>query len=70
MRYRAFAIDLDGTMLAGEDVPQDQQHMIEQNAEFAPRWPVIAVVKAPPDDADDWDGVSGKYPKHFDPEPG
>ncbi len=57
-------------IFADEDVPQDQQHMIARNAEFAPRWPVITIVKAPPDDASDWDGVSGKYPQHFDPEPG
>ena len=57
-------------IFADEDVPQHQQHMIEQNAEFAPRWPVIAKVKAPPEDAADWDGVSDKYPEHFDPEPG
>lgn len=57
-------------IFADEDVPQHQQHMLAQNAEFAPRWPVIAIVKAPPDDAADWDGVMDKYPEHFDPEPG
>ena len=47
-------------IFAEEDVPSDQQHMIALNAELAAQWPVIAVRRDPPEDADDWNGKSDK----------
>ena len=45
-----------------EDVPADQRHMTELNAELAllPQWKVITKRKAAPPDADDWKDVTGK----------
>ena len=43
-----------------DDVPADQQEIIELNAELAKIWPRITEVKAPPADAKDWDAVSNK----------
>ncbi len=43
-----------------DDVPADQQHFIALNAELAEIWPVISEMKAPPDDAKDWDGKPDK----------
>lgn len=43
-----------------DDVPEDQVHMIELNAELARTWPVITARKDPPEDAEEWDGVEGK----------
>jgi ferredoxin len=43
-----------------DDLPADQQQFLQINAEQAKVWPVIAVHKTPPTDADEWNGVSGK----------
>lgn len=45
---------------AEEDVPQDQLHFIELNAELTPIFGMINRSKKPLDDADDWNGVEGK----------
>jgi len=43
-----------------DEVPADQQVFIQLNAELSKNWPVIAEVKDPLPDADQWDGKSGK----------
>lgn len=50
---------------ADRDVPADQQHFIQLNAELSQKWPVINEKKDPLPDAKEWDGV---YPKldHLD----
>ncbi|HMV04248.1 MAG TPA: ferredoxin family protein [Accumulibacter sp.] len=47
-------------ILAEDDVPQAQRHFIALNAELAGQWPTILERKAPPDDADEWNGKTGK----------
>jgi len=47
-------------IFADDDVPADQEHFIELNAELTAEWPVINVSKDPPADAEEWDGVEGK----------
>lgn len=47
-------------IFAEDDVPEDQRHFLAINAELATRWPVIARRKAPPPDADAWNGKPGK----------
>jgi ferredoxin len=47
---------------AEEDLPKDQLHMTELNAELArlPGWKSITKRKAPLPDADDWKDKTGK----------
>ena len=45
---------------AEDDLPEDQEKFLELNAELSQHWPVITEKKEPPEDADDWDGKSGK----------
>lgn len=45
---------------ADDDVPADQQHFIELNAELSPLWPVISAKKDAPEDADEWADVEDK----------
>ncbi|MEM7189555.1 MAG: ferredoxin FdxA [Pseudomonadota bacterium] len=40
------------------------------NTKYAERWPVIFSKRVPPSDADEFDGVKGKYPKLFSPRAG
>ena len=47
-------------IFAEDDVPPDQQHFTALNAELCANWPVIIQKKAPPDDAQDWDGKADK----------
>ncbi|MFT3804669.1 MAG: ferredoxin family protein [Burkholderiaceae bacterium] len=47
-------------IVAEEDVPADQQHFIQLNAELAPVWPSITRTKPPLDDADEWKDVKDK----------
>lgn len=49
-----------GAILAEDDVPESQTHFIALNAELAREWPVIIGRKAPPQDADQWAGVTDK----------
>ncbi|HED35209.1 MAG TPA: ferredoxin family protein [Gammaproteobacteria bacterium] len=43
-----------------QDLPDDQQVFLALNAELSLLWPVINQVKEPPDDAQQWEGVTGK----------
>ena len=36
------------------DVPDEMQRFVALNAELALIWPVISIVKQPPEDADEW----------------
>ena len=47
---------------AEEDLPKDQLHMTDLNAELAklPTWKSITKRKSPPADADDWKDRTGK----------
>jgi ferredoxin len=47
-------------IFAEDDVPPDQQHCIELNAELAKEWPAIVERKDPLPDADEWVKVKGK----------
>lgn len=44
------------------EVPEDQTPYIALNAELCEQWPVITELKAPPSDADKWNGVPNKLP--------
>ncbi|MEI7841648.1 MAG: ferredoxin FdxA [Gallionellaceae bacterium] len=46
---------------AEDDLPEDQRHYIELNAELAKKWKPIIAKKAAPDDADDWLKVKEKF---------
>ena len=50
-------------ILASDDVPADQHHFIELNAEFAKVWPAITERRDPLPGADDWNGRPGKLGK-------
>ncbi|MES1928113.1 4Fe-4S ferredoxin [Salinisphaera dokdonensis CL-ES53] len=41
-------------ILSEDDLPEDQAHFLELNAELAAKWPVITEIKPAPDDADEW----------------
>lgn len=43
-----------------DDVPDDQQHFLELNAELSRDWPVLTEKKDALPDADEWDGKPGK----------
>jgi len=47
-------------ILPADEVPADQQALIELNRELAARWPVISAKKLAPVDADDWNGKPDK----------
>jgi len=47
-------------IFAEDDVPEDQAHFTELNAELTKAWPVITERKDPPADAEQWDGVKDK----------
>jgi ferredoxin len=47
-------------IFAEDDVPEGQEHFLELNAELAKEWPVISTQKAPPPDAEEWDGKPNK----------
>ncbi len=47
-------------IFAEEDVPADQAHFTELNAELAKEWPVITQQQDPLPDAESWDGKTGK----------
>ena len=57
-----------------EAIKSDTESGLEQwlalNADYAKKWPNITRKGIPPADAAQWDGVEGKYPEHFSPEPG
>ena len=43
-----------------DDLPEDQAHFLELNAELAQTWPVLTEKKDAPEDADSWNGKEGK----------
>lgn len=49
-----------GAIFAEDDVPEDQEDFIDLNAELAQAWESITEQKAPPQDAEKWDGVKDK----------
>jgi len=49
-----------GAIMEERDVPRDQRAFIRLNAELAADWPRIPQGKAPPPDAEEWDGVRNK----------
>ena len=46
--------------MSEDDLPDDQAHFLELNAELAQAWPVITEQIDPPEDAAEWDGKEGK----------
>lgn len=44
------------------ELPADQAGFLALNAELSQEWANIIEVKAPPDDADKWNGVPNKLP--------
>lgn len=47
-------------IFAEDDVPVEQRHMIELNAELARQWPAITQRQPAPADADEWNGKPDK----------
>lgn len=43
-----------------DEVPENQEHFTELNAELSQIWPVITEMKDPADDAQEWDGKPNK----------
>ena len=43
-----------------DDLPENQRHWLELNAELSQKWPNITERKDPPPDADDWKDVENK----------
>lgn len=43
-----------------DDLPDDQHAYLQLNAELSQQWPIINTLKAAPDDAKKWEGVSDK----------
>jgi ferredoxin len=43
-----------------DELPADQAHFLELNAELSQDWPVITEMKDAPEDADDWKEVKEK----------
>jgi ferredoxin len=41
-------------------VPEDQKHFLELNAELSEVWPVITEMKPHPEDWEDWKDVKNK----------
>jgi len=52
------------------DTEPGMEKWVSLNAEFATQWPNIATKKEAPPDSKDWEGVAGKFEKHFSPNPG
>ena len=47
-------------IFADDEVPEDQEALIELNAELAELWPNITEIKESPADAEEWDGKPDK----------
>ena len=43
-----------------DDLPAEDEHFLELNAELAQTWPVLTQQKEPPEDAEEWDGKPDK----------
>lgn len=44
------------------ELPPDQAEFLPINAQLCQEWPNITELKAPPEDADQWNGVADKLP--------
>jgi ferredoxin len=42
---------------------------VEVNREYAAKWPNLTTKKTPPEDADSFKGVAGKFEQYFSPNP-
>ena len=49
-----------GAIAAEQDIPEGQQEFLQINARMARQWPLIAIRKEPPADADEWRDVPDK----------
>ena len=49
-------------IVAEDDLPADQEHMLALNDELAQIWPVITEIKDSPPDAKEWEERTGKLP--------
>ena len=49
-----------GAIAAEQDIPEGQREFLQINARMAQQWPLIAIRKEPPADADEWRDVPGK----------
>lgn len=47
-------------IFAEDDLPDEQQHFLDLNAELSRDWPVLTEKKEPLPDAEEWDGKPGK----------
>lgn len=47
-------------IMSEDDVPDDQRHFLELNAELSKDWPVLTEKKDAPNDADEWAKVKEK----------
>ncbi len=47
-------------IVSEDEIPDGQESFLELNEELSQSWPVITTSKPPPDDAEEWDGVSDK----------
>jgi len=43
-----------------DELPENQMHFLELNAELSAIWPVITEMKDPPEDSDEWREVKDK----------
>ena len=50
----------DNAIFAEDDLPAEQEHFLKLNEELSRDWPVITEQKAPPADAEEWDGKPDK----------
>ena len=44
------------------ELADEQSEYLALNGQLSSQWPVITELKAPPDDADEWNGVANKRP--------
>lgn len=47
-------------IFAEEDLPDDQEHYLDLNAELAQDWPVITAQKLPMPEHEKWNGIANK----------
>ena len=47
-------------ILSEDELPDDQNHFLQLNAELSELWPVISEMKPAPEDADDWTETKDK----------
>lgn len=55
---------------ADDELPPDQHAMLDMNASYSAKWPVITAMRDAPPDAAAWEEVDNKYPEHFSSKPG